>query len=107
MLKKHQSSTIQSFFPPSPSKKRRINEMPTPPTTPWAPKDGVTYQQVKIGMIKPGPGRITFSGRVANYREVEKNNKLATAAKILLRMTMADETGSIDVVISLQLPFLA
>jgi hypothetical protein len=102
MLKKHQNSTIQSFFPPVPSKKRRVNELPTPPTTPWTPKDGITYQQVKIGEIKPGPGRITFSGRVANYREVEKNNKLATAAKVLLRMTLADETGAIDVEISLQ-----
>ncbi|KAA8912487.1 hypothetical protein FN846DRAFT_933308 [Sphaerosporella brunnea] len=108
MGRKQQNSTIQAFFPPAPSKKRRIIEdLPASPAKSWSLPAGIVYKQVKIGQIQPGPGRITFTGRVANYREVEKNSKLATAAKILLRMALMDETGSIDIKFWLTRPLAA
>jgi len=104
------SHTIQNYFTPvpTPSKSHRfrdgfdgendkVAEDPRPPAIPWAPKSGVVYTPIKIGAIKSGPGRITFTGRVANFRDVEKNSKQATAARVLLRMTLMDETGVIDV----------
>jgi len=99
--------TIQSFFSPIPSKstsaKRKhlhdgFDDIPPPaPPSPWTPKSGIDYTAAKIGAIKPGPGRITFTGRVANFREQERNPRAATAAKVLLRMALMDDTGVIDV----------
>jgi hypothetical protein len=108
MPKEPRSTAIQAFFSPiSSTKKRRIcDEISTPLTAPWSPKTGSVYRKVKIAEVQPGPRRITFTGRVANYREVEKNNKLATAAKVLLRMALTDSTGAIDVTLSSYLFFV-
>lgn len=104
------SHAIQNYFTPlpTPSKTHHLRdgfdgedddivEDAPPLRSPWAARSGITYTPTKIGEIKPGPGRITFTGRVANFRDVEKNSKQATAAKVLLRMALMDGTGVVDV----------
>lgn len=108
--------TIQSFFPTVPGPKNLSKTPPInnrysdgfdgileSPATPWTPKRGGTYVPTKIGLINTGPGRISFIGRVANFREVEKSSKVDTAAKVLLRMALADDTGVIEVSLCPQL----
>ena len=94
------NSTIDSFFPRLPKSAARrqllkddIEEAPNA----WNSENSGTYHPVKIGSIHPGPCRITFTGRVGNYQAVEKNSRLATAAKVLLRMALMDGTGIVDV----------
>jgi hypothetical protein len=106
--------TIESFFPriesPSGNKNQNHNrhrdgftdaEMAdlSPPATSqvWAPKDGKGYRAVKIGEISPGAGRVKFTGRIGNLREHENKSKSVSAAKVLLRLTVMDETGAIEV----------
>ncbi|KAI5820196.1 hypothetical protein BZA77DRAFT_349616 [Pyronema omphalodes] len=99
-MSKRPNPTIQSFFPlvPKPITPPKNKHLPTPPpSSPWTPQSGKTYKTTKIGSIEPGPKRICFTGRIANFREQEKNSKKENAARLLIKMTIADETGVIDI----------
>jgi hypothetical protein len=100
VMSKRPNPTIQSYFPlvPKPITPPKNKRPPTPPpSSPWTPQSGKTYTTTKIGSIEAGPKRICFTGRIANFREQEKNSKKENAARLLIRMTIADETGVIDV----------
>lgn len=100
VMSKRPNPTIQSYFSlvPKPITPPKNKRPPTPPpSSPWTPQSGKSYKTTKIGSIEAGPKRIFFTGRVANFREQEKNSKKENAARLLIRMTIADETGVIDV----------
>lgn len=97
---------IEAFFPPipkptPPQRKRKADDGPDEPApsppSPWTPQPGSTYAATAIGAIKAGSGRITFTGRVANFREQERSSKAAAAAKVLLKMALMDDSGVVDV----------
>jgi hypothetical protein len=101
------NSTIEAYYPlvtprTLPHKSRHSDgfdgyNTPVTPQSPWTPKQGISYVSVKIRDITTGPGRITFTGRIANFREMEHTSKSATAARVLFKMTVTDETGAIEV----------
>ena len=101
------NSTIEAYYPPVTPKTLPLKSKhsdgfdgysaPVTPQSPWTPKQGISYVPMKIRDITTGPGRITFTGRIVNFREMEHTSKSATAAKALLKMTVTDETGAIEV----------
>ncbi|KAI5777217.1 hypothetical protein EDC01DRAFT_760202 [Geopyxis carbonaria] len=65
---------------------------------PWTPKPGRVYKPMKIAALRSGlNGSIMFTGRIVNFRDHERTTKSPTSAKLLLQITLQDDTGAIDV----------
>jgi hypothetical protein len=105
-----QFPSIQSFFTSSsPSKASSL------PTT--EPGDGFTteevdavlhpssvqwtltqdYEEVDIKALEPGPKYVTFMGRIVNLYNMPKSSKSELAARGLLKLTVADDTGILSI----------
>ncbi|KAF2725848.1 hypothetical protein K431DRAFT_259573 [Polychaeton citri CBS 116435] len=55
------------------------------------------YSNVNIGEVTPGPGRVTFMGRVANIYDIMHTPKSEKAAKGGLKICVKDSTAAITV----------
>lgn len=99
--------SIEHFFPPiAPPKKKPLSTIKSGDkfepeevlSIRWAPKLGRVYTPIKIAAIRSGlNGLIVFTGRIANVRDHECTTKSPTSAKLLLQITLLDDTGSINV----------
>ncbi|KAF2705896.1 hypothetical protein K504DRAFT_413870, partial [Pleomassaria siparia CBS 279.74] len=55
------------------------------------------YEEIDIGALEPGPRFLTFMGRIVNLYDMPKPSKRELAAKGLLKLTVADDTGALTV----------
>lgn len=68
----------------------------------WLPDQ--EYEELDIASLTPGPNRVTFRGRIANYYNYETASKKPRAAKGCVRIIIKDDSGAITVR-SLEIPF--
>lgn len=61
----------------------------------WQPR--MTYDEVDIETLLPGPARVALTGRVVNFNDRQASSKKPRAAKGCLELTVKDDTGCIDV----------
>jgi hypothetical protein len=105
----HHWPSIQSFFQPDGTRTRKADNSKSgdgftteevdavlhPTSRPWIPRQEYTEQN--IGDLVPGPGRVTFIGRVANLFEMPTPSKMPRAAKGFLKVILKDDTGALVV----------
>lgn len=108
------SASIQAYFPPTPTS----TPSPTKPSPDPAPiGDGFTpselqralhppeqlwsppteYEDVEIAELRPGPGPVTFMGRVANLFDVGVSGKGEKRARGCLKVCVRDGGGGVTV----------
>lgn len=68
----------------------------------WQPR--VEYQDVDIGSLVPGPGRVALTARIVNFYDQVTPSKMPRAAKGCSKVIVKDDTGAM--VVSLQFPLL-
>ena len=61
----------------------------------WLPRG--EYQTVDISTLVPGPGCVTFMGRVVNFCDQHTPSKKLQAAKGCLKVVIKDDTGALMV----------
>lgn len=61
----------------------------------WQPR--MTYDEVDIGSLVPGPGCVAVTGRVVNSYDQTMNSKMPQAARGCLRVIVRDDTGTFAV----------
>ena len=66
-----------------------------PPRAHWSPTQD--YEEADIGNLTPGPGSITFMGRIVNVYDQVTSSKRPLAAKGCLKLIVADDTGALTV----------
>lgn len=66
-----------------------------PTSAQWMPTQ--EYEEVDIGALEPGPKFVTFMGRIVNLYNMPKPSKREEAARGLLKLTVADDTGALTV----------
>nr|POE80954.1 hypothetical protein CFP56_57028 [Quercus suber] len=116
--------TIQSFFPPTP-KTSPLKRQPVSPCEPsssgisagdgfssseieealklrsreaWQPI--IEYADRYIRDLRPGPGAMTFIGRVAGIHDTAYNPKTQQSAKGCVKLCVKDDTGAITNLVS-------
>ncbi|KAF2646241.1 hypothetical protein P280DRAFT_502865 [Massarina eburnea CBS 473.64] len=96
------STSIQSFFSSSSPTKSIPGDGFTPEemvlstnTSDWIPT--LEYEEVTIGYLEPGPGNITFMGRIVNFYNMPKPSKRPKSAQGCVRIMLADDTGTMTV----------
>ncbi|KAH0545129.1 hypothetical protein FGG08_000741 [Glutinoglossum americanum] len=101
--------SIQSFFQPDGTKARKadvsksgdgftteeVDAVLRPVNRPWIPRQ--EYVEQNIGDLMPGPGRVTFTGRVANLFEMQTPSKRPRAANGFVKVILKDDTGALIV----------
>jgi hypothetical protein len=105
-----QFPAIQSFFrSSSPSKTssssatepgdgfttEEVDAVLHPLSVQWIPTQD--YQEVNIRALEPGPKCVTFMGRIVNLYNMPKSSKSKLAARGLLKLTIADDTGVLSI----------
>jgi len=113
-------ASIQAYFPPtptaSPTKQQQHASSPASssapvgdgfttqeiedalkpaPPKPWTPP--VEYAEREIKDMYPGPGAVTFMGRVANLYDVPNAQKTPRSAKGCVKLCVKDDGGAITV----------
>lgn len=110
----HENMSIQSFFPPqrSPAKQQtsspspgdgftstELNEALNPPVLEdWDPPR--EYTDTDIAELLPGPGRISFRGRIVGLWDVNAVHKMPRSARGYVKLIIRDDTGAITVRLS-------
>lgn len=61
----------------------------------WKP--AVSYEEVSIGSLQPGPQYIKFMGRVVNLYDAPKPSNRPKTAQGYVKVTVADDTGAMAV----------
>ena len=61
----------------------------------WQPR--MTYDEVDIGSLVPGPGCVAVMGRVVNFYDQTMNSKMPQAARGCLKVIVRDDTGAFAV----------
>jgi hypothetical protein len=61
----------------------------------WLPDQ--EYEELDIAALTPGPGCVTFQGRVANFFNQATPSKKPRAAKGCVKIIVKDDTGAITV----------
>jgi hypothetical protein len=115
-----QFPSIQSFFKSSKPSTPQTHAQPTTPTQtqPSKPGDGFTeaevdvvlrptideswlpsreYEEVEIASLVPGPGCVTFMGRIANFYDQSTPSKRPRAAKGCVKIIVKDDSGALTV----------
>lgn len=106
-----QSPSIQSFFQPGESSTQQLTSLPSSNgdgfTTKevestfnsklheWTPRGH--YEDTEIGSLSPGPGYVTFMGRVVNFYDQQTPSKKPQAAKGCLKTIVKDDSGALMV----------
>ncbi|CAO2655143.1 Nn.00g102070.m01.CDS01 [Neocucurbitaria sp. VM-36] len=99
------SSSIQSYFSPSPSKNSdgftaeevQSALLPTRASAlnAWTPT--LDYEEADLGSLEPAPRHLTLMGRIVNFYDTAKPSKSHRAAQGCLRIMLADDTGVLTV----------
>lgn len=108
------STSIQSFFSPSPKKsgpavisepeagdgfaaseKDAVLHPNMASMNPWQPV--AEYKKVHIGELMPGPQQITFVGRIVNFYHQPSSSKMPRTARGCYKTIVKDDTGAITV----------
>ena len=63
--------------------------------TPWTPRQ--EYEEVEIAELTPGPGRVSFMGRVVNFYPQPMASKKEVAAKGYIKALVKDDSGAVAV----------
>jgi hypothetical protein len=66
-----------------------------PPSTQWAPTQD--YEEANIGNLRACSHPITFTGRIVNLYNRRDSSKSERAAKGVLKLMVADDTGAVTV----------
>jgi hypothetical protein len=66
-----------------------------PSSDQWTPTQD--YEKLSIGMLELGPKCVTFMGRIVNVYNIPKSSKSELAARGLLKLTVADDTGVLSI----------
>ncbi|KAL7266342.1 hypothetical protein RUND412_011114 [Rhizina undulata] len=70
----------------------------------WFPPKGIVYTKQPISALKMGRTNIYFTGRIANYNEQDTKSGSTTGAKKLLKLTVKDSMGAVEVKLWLSRP---
>lgn len=113
MSNAHTNSSIQAFFPPTPSSSSPTKAMPsssigdgftteevedaTKPLSLKAWQPEVDYAECEIRDLYPGPRCVTFMGRVANIFDFSNAPRTPRSAKGCVKLCVKDEHGAITV----------
>ncbi|KAF1846902.1 uncharacterized protein K460DRAFT_49741 [Cucurbitaria berberidis CBS 394.84] len=99
------SSSIQSYFSPSPTKnsdgftaeevQSTLFPVNASPPNAWTPT--LDYDEADLGSLEPGPRNLTLMGRVVNLYDTARPSKSHKAAQGCLKIMLADDTGVLTV----------
>ena len=88
------NNTIQAYFKPEPSTISSGQTLPTTfPSGDQTQLVSTTYTSMSIGELAGGLKHVTVTGRILALREQVLSGRIPTDIRLILHMTIGDETG--------------